>query len=254
MIQIAGVFVIGVMVFVAMRLGLRNTRLSLRGFFSLYLIALIGVGLVFLGLSGRLHWLFAIVGSLLPFSGSILRWGLRLWRTAAFLKGVRGLFQHVNLGSSQKKSAGQTSEVKTNAIRMVLDHDTGDMAGEVLTGPFAGKRLAELDLESLRSLHDSLVGDQESSQILEAYLDRDHPEWRESDSSQRHAGTNGSFSAEMTEADALEILGLEPEASEQDIKQAHRRIIQKLHPDRGGSTFLASQVNEAKDLLLRRYD
>ena len=58
----------------------------------------------------------------------------------------------------------------------------------------------------------------------------------------------------MTEADALEILGLEPDASEQDIKQAHRRIIQKLHPDRGGSTFLASQVNEAKDLLLRRYD
>jgi hypothetical protein len=257
-VQVALVFIIGVVIFVAMRLGLKKSRLSLRAFFGLYLLALIGVALIFLGFSGRLQWPFAVLGSLLPFSGTIFRWASRIWRTAAFLRGIRGLFQQVNTGSSQKKSSGQTSEVQTDAIRMVLDHDTGDMAGEVLIGEFAGQQLSELGLQNLISLHRFLSEDHESLSILEAFLDREHPTWNEDYGSARkdnahndHAGK--SRSGEMTTAEALEILGLEPGANIDEIKQAHRRIIQKLHPDRGGSTYLASQVNEAKDFLLRNH-
>ena len=54
----------------------------------------------------------------------------------------------------------------------------------------------------------------------------------------------------MSRAQALEILGLGSQPTREEILAAHRRLIQKLHPDRGGSKFLAQQLNEAKHRLL----
>ncbi len=54
----------------------------------------------------------------------------------------------------------------------------------------------------------------------------------------------------MTREEAYKVLDLEPSASDQDIIDAHRKLIQKIHPDRGGSDFLAAQINQAKDTLL----
>jgi DnaJ-domain-containing protein 1 len=88
-----------------------------------------------------------------------------------------------------------------------------------------------------------------------AYLDRRAPSWRDdvqADATTREPGSSWS-SGKMTDEEAYQILGVHPGASSADIGHAHRTLMKKLHPDQGGSTYLAARVNQAKDVLLRRH-
>lgn len=148
------------------------------------------------------------------------------------------------------------SKVRSGAIQMELDHDTGVMDGDVLTGPFEGQRLSALSQEQLLELLRACrQGDPEGARLLEAYLDRRAPGWGaadESDADRGRAG-RGRLSSAMTEEEAYEVLGLQKNASPEDISRAHRSLMKKLHPDQGGTTSLAAKVNEAKDILMRRH-
>jgi hypothetical protein len=146
---------------------------------------------------------------------------------------------------------GQTSDVETKYLRMTLQHDTGEMRGTVLHGRFAGRDLAGLDRDDLiELLGECHREDPESAQLLETWLDRTQgPDWREAGAqSQRSAATGGSMSRE----EACEVLGVSPDATAEEIREAHRRLMLKMHPDTGGSDYLAAKINQAKDVLLRR--
>ncbi len=147
-------------------------------------------------------------------------------------------------------STGNVSDVETRYLRMSLDHDTGQMNGVVLEGEFQGRRLSELELEELLSLLAVCrADDSQSASVLEAYLQRVHGDrWHEA-SHERGSRTGGERS-HMSDTEAREILGVEPGASREEIIEAHRRLMQKNHPDRGGSTYLAAKINEAKNVLL----
>jgi hypothetical protein len=148
-----------------------------------------------------------------------------------------------------QKASGQTSRVTTEHLEVELDHDSGDIHGRILKGSFAGRRLEELKPVELAHLwRDCRFNDPQSAQIVEAFLDRLHPSWREDMA--RQDGHSPDGEGRMTREQALEILGLAPGASEEDIRRAHRELMMKLHPDRGGSTYLAAKINEAKDILL----
>lgn len=153
------------------------------------------------------------------------------------------------------RSDGQTSRVTTATLDMELDLDTGAMRGVVLSGPLAGRALESLTPADLAGLwHDCQFTDPSSAQLLEAYLDRIHATWRD-DFIRTSAGGDGdegrrSGGAMMTRAEAFAVLGLEEGAGPDAIRHAHRELMKRVHPDRGGSDYLAAQINAAKAVLL----
>ena len=159
--------------------------------------------------------------------------------------GAAGFFQRT------QKTPGQVSRVRSAFVEMELDHDTGDMRGRILAGRHEGKSLDALDAATLVGLLAEI--DPESRALLAAYLDRKAPGWRENAQDNARAGDGAMSSGKMTQEEAYQILGVQPGASVQDIGRAHRSLMKKLHPDQGGSTYLAARVNEAKDVLLRSH-
>lgn len=148
-------------------------------------------------------------------------------------------------------SSGQTSEVETPYLRMGLNHDTGEMGGVVLAGRFRGRQLAELSFAELQELlAECRVADNQAAALLETYLDRAVGEdWRER-ARDHGAGESTAPGGKMTPEEAREILGLGPDATPDEVREAYHRLMLKLHPDQGGSNYLAAKINAAKDVLL----
>lgn len=155
-------------------------------------------------------------------------------------------------GARTQKKTGQVSRVRSAYFEMELDHDTGAMTGRVLAGRYQGVTLDTLDLPTLTGMLGQI--DEESGALLVAYLDRRHPGWREHADGGAAAGqVHTARSGKMTTEEAQQILGIAPTASPEEIGRAHRLLMKKIHPDQGGSTYLAARVNEAKDVLLGRH-
>ncbi|SRR5579885_83485 len=148
-----------------------------------------------------------------------------------------------------KPQAGQSSNVRTEWLDMELDHDTGEMRGQILKGAFAGRDLNSLSqAEGLSFYREAGLADPESARLIEAWLDRRFPDWRNF----AHTGDTpkGRATTGMSRAEALKVLGLSEGATADDIRAAHKKLMKQVHPDRGGSDYLASKINEAKDVLL----
>ena len=151
--------------------------------------------------------------------------------------------------SGARKSEGHSSRVRSEILAMNLDHDSGELDGEVLKGAHAGRKLSELDLAQLMEVRrDCFSAGDQSSRLLDAYLDRMHADWRETTGSE--GSTESTSEGSMRAQDAYEILGLQPGATKAQIRKAHRELMKKFHPDHGGSEYLARKINEARDLLL----
>ncbi len=199
---------------------------------------------------------FAVLGLLvLPPVRELAGLMLPLAMSMPLLSRLRGLIDRWRAPRS-----GQSSTVATAFLRMTLDHDTGTMSGTVLQGRYAGLRIEEMGVADLVGLlRECRAEDDDGARLLEAYLDRFHPDWRDelgggggSRPGADRAGGSRAASAEMTVEEAYAILGIAAGATADEIKEAHRRLMVKLHPDHGGSDYLASQINRARDTLLRR--
>jgi len=209
-----------------------------------WIAVLLAAGLLVLVVTGRAHWLAGVFAALLPF----MRGMLALLNHIPLLKRMLNTMGAAKPGA--QPSGGQTSTVQSKYIRMTLNHDSGDINGEVLAGQFKGSTLDRMGLDALLQLLRECQDDEESVALLQAYLDRVY-----ADTWQQQAGSQGqqrtaSEPGKMSREEALQVLGLSPDAGEAEIIEAHRRLMQKLHPDRGGSAYLAARINMAKDTLL----
>jgi hypothetical protein len=162
-----------------------------------------------------------------------------------------GPFASTGLFQRTQKTPGQVSRVRAPRVEMELDHDSGSMRGTVLNGRLQGASLDDLDVPTLLGLLTEF--DADSRALLAAYLDRREPGWREhaQDGATAGQGAGAARGNRMTEEQAWQVLGVPPGSDAGEIKRAHRALMKKLHPDQGGSTYLAAQINEAKEVLLR---
>lgn len=198
-------------------------------------VTVVAGALVLLSLTGRVHWIGALIGALLPFARKAFPLLVRL---VPFLA-----HQRKAGAASRGATTGNQSAVDTPWLHMSMDHDSGALDGEVTQGAFAGRQLNQLSLDELKQLYVDCQSDADSIDLLNTYLT--HRFGKDWNHSQNHAGTGA-----MSREQALSILGLKEGASRDDVIKAHRSLMQKLHPDRGGNDYLAAQINLAKDVLL----
>ena len=210
--------------------------------------AVAGLALL-LVVTGRIPWLLGLIGAAVPVVARLLS----LLRYVPLFSQLYSHYQNARSAGAAAGHAGGASgasHVRSKYLHMTLNHDRGDMDGEIVQGDFHGHRLSQLGIQDLLSLLRAYQADDgDSAALLQAYLDRYHGGWEQRGEQGQQRSETGRASA-MNRDEAGQILGVKPDATPEEIISAHRRLMQKLHPDRGGSDYLAAKINQAKDLLL----
>lgn len=156
--------------------------------------------------------------------------------------------------------------LRTRFLHVILDSETELPDGEIVRGRYAGCRLSELSADQLDGLLSEASSDPDSISILTGVvLLRRETDGTGSDRTQRgsardRSGDDGAHggararrgAATMDVEEACRVLGVAPGASDTEVVAAHRRLMKRVHPDKGGSDYFASKLNEARDLLLSR--
>ncbi len=214
----------------------------------LLLLSMALTGIVVLIVLGRLpvQFILAPLGVAVTFLLRALPALLRLMPLWQLVKNRNPFHSRSSADPNEKKSV-----IRTEFLTMQLHHESGVMDGRVMKGQFEGRQLSDLSPQELMQLARECSSDQDSIQVLEAYLDRMHNNWRDEALHQQDRGDAPEEPA-MNRQLALEILGLGENATREDVTGAHRKLMQKMHPDRGGTEYLAKKINAARDYLLQQ--
>ena len=169
-----------------------------------------------MALTGRLHWFVAAGGVAIPVIMKLfafLRW-------TPFVFGLYQRIKSVNSSYGAFRSANASPEMVQNLLR----------------------RLASLNDQEKRVLIEILKKtDPQAASFVEAYFKR-----------QPYNRQHNATPSNITSKEAYKILGVEAGATREQIIDAHRKLMQKFHPDRGGTAYMAAMINDAKRVLLEQ--
>ena len=192
--------------------------------------------------TGRANAIFALIGGLFV---AATRYGPLLIRFYPQLRQWLG---------RSAGAGGNVSKVTTASLAMSLDHASGRIDGEITAGQFMGRQLSALTYDEILQFYSVCERqDREALRLLQAFIEREYPEqWQSQWQGQRESAGNEAPAGDgsMSVAEAWETLGIPPGSDKRAIITAHKKLMSKLHPDKGGSNFLASRVNQAKDRLM----
>lgn len=202
-----------------------------------YIVVGVALFLILLTVTGRASWLGAALGGLLVLAQRLIPLAIKFLPVMSFF------------GNKSFIPSGIPT-VKTKYLRIEVDYLSGEIKGKIIAGPHEGyfvKQLSQSQIDELRNYYQT--NDRESYDLLLSYLNY---------SQQRQAGGSGfqhreaptTSVSDMSVSEAQQILGVDQNASKQDIISAHKKLIQKFHPDRGGNDYLAAKINLAKDVLV----
>ncbi|MGQ9425284.1 hypothetical protein ACXYTJ_05900 [Gilvimarinus sp. F26214L] len=191
--------------------------------------------------TGRVHWITALFAGLVPFLSRLLPLAIRLLPFVSQLQKQR---------MAGRMAWGDRSVLHTRFLRVEINQNSGAITGEVLSGPFAGKTLSELNRSQFEELMAFYRAEQDadSLNLLQAFAQQNRGGYGFENGGSGDATSRSG----MSRREALEILGLDEGAKEADVLAAHKKLMQRLHPDRGGSNYLAAKVNQAKDFLISK--
>ncbi len=246
------VFVLGVMGVLALLLLFKllwnNKKTPLNSKLVVIAGGVLATVLLLASLRGMIHPFAAAGTMVLPFLRRILGLLPLLTFFSRFGNPFGGSFSanpFQQFGAANDDNSGSTAS--TGELSMSLDHASGTIEGEVLQGPYANRKLSSLNDEEVADLYHSLR-EEESRRLLESYVERHRPNMGTSE--QGGEKQQATSEGQMTIQRAADILGVKPQATRDEIVAAHRRLIQHLHPDQGGSSYLAAEINEARRILL----
>lgn len=224
-------------------------------------VIIAGLLILFAVATGRANVLLAPLGAAMALFTRFQRY---LPLLAKFFPQIKSFVGDSAVAGGADASSGR-SRVQTATLVMIFDHASGQMNGTVKRGQFEGYSLNELSVGELRELlKQCSSSDPEAMRLLNVYLGRYHSKHFGGDSaaggpgfgagSGTGSGSGSGYapdSGDMSDSEALDILGLTPGATREQITEAHRSLIGKMHPDKGGSTYLATKINAARDHLLQ---
>lgn len=196
-------------------------KLGVASFLGLVLFAL---------LTGRLNWLGAAIMGLLPFAKNLGSWLLRAMAVMGWWKKMQN-----------------TKPMDSSSLVLTLKNGVFD--GDIRKGSMAGQKLSQLNSQQLDNLFKEFnQSDPSAAALLQIYLKNKFGDgWQGSPLNKQDP------SGDLSIAEARALLGVEENADKKTIIAAHRKLIQKFHPDRGGNDYLAARLNTAKDILLKQF-